>query len=95
MPKVWLLTRTQSGFEPSEQALQLLPPNMQEARLLHVRKDRFTLGIPSPDAFALVRIPQGTAIPYTPELQRTAAAGPFNRDQVFALESALRAALRK
>jgi hypothetical protein len=90
---VWLLSRTATGLAPAEKALQLLPPNMQEARLLHVLKDRFTLGIPAPDAFALVRIPQGTAIAYTPELQQSAAAATFTRDQVFALETALRAAV--
>lgn len=93
---VWLLTKTPYGFEPSEPALQFLPPNMQEARLLHVRRDRFTLGIPSPDAFALVRIPQGTPIPYTPELQRAATVSTFTtRDQVFSLEAALYAAIKK
>jgi hypothetical protein len=91
---VWLLSRSGSGFETAEKSLQLLPPNMQEARLLHVLKDRFTLGIPSPDAFALVRIPQGTPVPYTPQLQRAATAGPFARDQVFSLESALRAVIK-
>ena len=92
---VWLLSKTPSGFDPAEKTLQLLPPNMHEARLLHVLRDRFTFGIPSPDTFALVRIPQGTAIPYTPDLQRAATVGSFARDQVFALESALRAAVKK
>jgi hypothetical protein len=92
---VWLLAKAQTGYYPAEKALQLLPPNMQEARLLHVLKDRFTLGIPSPDAFALVRIPQGTPIPYTQELQQAATIGPFARDQVFALEAALRTAVHK
>jgi hypothetical protein len=91
---VWLLTRSPTGYEPAEKSMQLLPPNMQEARLLHVLRDRFTLGIPSPDAFALVRIPQGTAIPYTPELQRAATVASFTRDQVMALEAALHATLR-
>jgi hypothetical protein len=89
---VWLLAKGPSGYVPAEKAIQLLPPNMQEARLLHVLKDKFTLGIPSPDAFALVRIPQGQPIAYTPELQQTATVAAFNRDQVFALELALRRA---
>jgi hypothetical protein len=92
---VWLLTRTPSGYAPSEGVLQLLPPNMQEARLLHVLKDRFTLGIPSPDAFALVRIPQGTSVPYTPQLQQVATTGSFTRENALALESALRAVVWK
>jgi hypothetical protein len=92
---VWLLSKTATGYAPAERALQLLPLNMAEARLLHVNKDRFTLGIPSPDAFALVRIPQGTPVPYTPELLQSATVGPFARDQVFALEAAIRKALTR
>jgi hypothetical protein len=92
---VWLLSKTPSGFEPAEKTLQLLPANVHEARLLHVLRDRFTFGIPSPDTFALVRTPQGTPIPYTPDLQQAASVGSFTRDQVFALESALRAAVKK
>jgi hypothetical protein len=91
---VWLLSKTPSGFDPAERALQLLPPNLHEARLLHVLRDRFTLGIPSADAFALVRVPQGTPVPYTPELAKAAAPASFTRDQVFALESALRRAVK-
>ena len=87
---VWLLTKTATGYEPAEKTLQLLPPGLQEARLLHVLKDRFTFGIPSPDAFALVRIPQGTPVPYTAELQQVTSVFPFTRDQVFALENVLR-----
>jgi hypothetical protein len=92
---VWLLTKTAAGLAPAEKNLQLLPPNMQEARLLHVLKDRFTLGIPSADAFALIRIPQGMAIAYTPELEQITASATFTRDQVLALETALRAVVKK
>ena len=92
---VWLLAKGPSGYIPAEKTMQLLPPNMQEARLLHVLKDRFTLGIPSPDAFALVRIPQGQAIPFTPDLQQAAAVASFGRDQVFGLEMALRNAVQR
>ncbi len=92
---VWLLSKTPAGYGLAESNLQLLPPNMQEARLLHVLKDRFTLGIPSPDAFALVRIPQGTALPWTPDLQRTAALGTFAREQVLGLERSLRAVINQ
>ena len=92
---VWLLSKTPSGYAFAESNLQLLPPSMQEARLLHVLKDRFTLGIPSPDAFALVRIPQGSALPWTPDLERTAALGTFAREQVFGLERSLRALINQ
>jgi hypothetical protein len=89
---VWLLGDDgRGGYAAAEPAVQLLPADMHEARMLAVKRDRFTLGIPSPDAFALVRIPQGTAVPYTPALQRLAAVKNFTAEQVIALETALRA----
>jgi hypothetical protein len=88
---VWLLADDgRGGYAAAETAVQLLPPEMREARLLSVKRDRFTLGIPSPDAFALVRIPQGTAVPYTLALQGLATSKTFTAAQVVELESALR-----
>jgi hypothetical protein len=72
--------------------MQLLPPSMREARFLSVKRDRFFLGIPSSDAFALMRIPQGTPITYTPQLQGLASVKNFTRESVLSLESALRGA---
>jgi hypothetical protein len=84
---VWLLT---PQYAPAETAMQLLPPNMHEERLLSVKKDKFFLGMPSPDAFALVRIPQGRAVQYTAELRRLAATREFTVAIVRDLESQLR-----
>jgi hypothetical protein len=90
---VWLLADDgRGGYEAAESAVQLLPPDMHEARYLSVKRDRFTLGIPSPDAFALIRIPQGTPVPYTPAVQRLATLKTFTPDQVLELEAAFRAA---
>jgi hypothetical protein len=89
---VWLLADDgRGGYAAAEPAMQLLPPDMREARYLSVKRDKFTLGIPSPDAFALVRIPQGTPVPYTPAVQRLATLKTFTPDQVVELEAALRA----
>jgi hypothetical protein len=63
---------------------------MREERLLSVRRDKFLLGVPSPDAFALVRIPQGRAVAYTAELQRLACKRQFTAQQVLDLEGQLR-----
>jgi len=91
---VWLLSNGRPDtYQAAERAMQLLPTNMREERLLSVMRDRFTLGIPSADAFALVRIPQGTAIPYTAQLQALATIKTFTRENVLTLESALRAAV--
>jgi len=92
---VWLLSKDQAGaYAPAEQAMQLLPPNMHEQRLLSVKKDKFFLGMPSPDAFALMRIPQGRPVAYTPELRRLAALQQWNAQAVVDLETQLRAAVR-
>jgi len=91
---VWLLSKGRPDtYLAAERAMQLLPPNMREERLLSVLRDRFTLGIPSADAFALVRIPQGTAVPYTAQSQALATIKTFTRENVLTLESALRAAV--
>lgn len=88
---VWLLAKDRPGdYVPAEQAIQLVPPSMREERLLSVRRDKFLLGVPSPDAFALVRIPQGRAVAYTAELQRLACIRQFSAQQVLDLEGQLR-----
>jgi hypothetical protein len=93
---VWLLTRDQAGaYGLAEPAVQLLPPNMHEERMLSIDPSKFFLGMPTADAFALARIPQGTALPYSPELSRLAAVKDFRSEQVLGLEAALRAAVRQ
>jgi hypothetical protein len=93
---VWLLSKEEDGsYALAEEAMQLLPPGMREVRMLSVKRDRFVLGVPTADAFALVRIPQGKPIRYTPGLKELAAVKDFTRAQVLALEKALRAELRK
>jgi hypothetical protein len=89
---VWLLSKGADGYAPAEKALQLLPANMQEARYLSVKRDRFFLGMPTADAFALRRIPQGKPVPYSAKLKKLAALQTFTKAQVPQLESALRAA---
>jgi len=72
--------------------MQLLPENMREARMLSVRRDKFVLGIPSAEAFALWRIPQGKAVPYGDELLKVAAQKELTREAVTTMEKALLAA---
>jgi hypothetical protein len=89
---VWLLT---DDYEAAEPTLQLLPHAMREERLLSVQRDKFTLGMPSRDAFALRRIPQGAAIAYTPELRLAATTRVFVEAQVPRIEQVLRAAVAR
>jgi hypothetical protein len=89
---VWLLSKSDAGYDFADKAMQLLPENMQEARMLSVQRDKFVLGIPSADAFALWRIPQGKAIAYGPNLRKVAALKDLKREDVTTLEKILLAA---
>ncbi len=56
---------------------------------MSVDGDKFTLGIPSENAFALARIPQGTPIRFSPPLSTLAAIRHFNAESVTQLETEL------
>lgn len=80
---VWLLDREgdSGAHRVVEPTVQLLPENMREDRVMNVMGDRFTFGIPSKDAFALVRIPQGRPVDVTPRLAQVAGAETFDASQ--------------
>jgi hypothetical protein len=87
---VWLLNRDgQNKYAPAEKAVQLLPAQMMEDRVLSVDSDKFTLGIPAVDAFALARIPQGMPIKYSPSLSSLAAIRQFTPESTRQLEAEL------
>jgi len=86
---VWLLT---NDYETAEDTMQLLPNSMWEKRLLSVKRDKFNLlGIPTKEAFALRQVPQGTAIPYQPQLRQIATVKTFTEQLVPQVEEVLRA----
>jgi hypothetical protein len=85
----WLLSKSDDGYALADKAMQLLPENMQEARMLSVKSDKFVLGIPTAEAFALWRIPQGKPIAYGPQLQKVAAVKDLKREDVNTLEKIL------
>lgn len=89
---VWLLD---DDYQPAEAALQLLPNNMWEKRLLSIKRDKFTAGIPTRDAFGLRQVPQGKAVPYTPQLKEVATVKDFDEAKVANIENTLRAAAIK
>jgi len=94
---VWLLDNPPDNrsYKTMEPALQQLPENMREDRIMNVKGDRFTFGIPSKDAFALVRIPQGTAIKFTPRLKKTAVLRSYDRTSLTELLQALTDAVQQ
>ena len=89
---VWLLTKTRDAYDFADKAMQMLPENMREARMLSVQRDKFVLGIPSADAFALWRIPQGKEVSYSAEMRNVAALKELKREDVVTMEKALLAA---
>jgi hypothetical protein len=97
---VWLLAHDgPAQYKAAEPAMQLLPPSLHEKRLLSVKRERFKVVLlvymPEPDAFALMSIPRGQAVAYTPELQRLATIKSFSPQQAEELETKLREAASK
>jgi hypothetical protein len=93
---VWLLEQAgQGGYRMPDGTIQLLPPSYKEDRILNVKKDRFLLGIPKRDAFALTRVPPGRPVNVTPELARLAAVPQFDNPAAFSLAKELNSAIRQ
>ncbi len=89
---VWLMDPNgRDGYALAEKGLQKLPPACREDRVLSVDGQKFTLGIPSSDAFALAKIPQGTALGYSEAMKAVAASRRFTPDAAFKLEAELQA----
>ncbi|MCM2374211.1 pyruvate kinase [Aporhodopirellula aestuarii] len=94
---VWLLqsSKDQSQLSVADTTIQLLPPNMQENRVMNVDADKFNLfGIPSKDAFALVQIPQGVAFEMNEEMQAVAALKNYTPETFAKLTSAVASTLK-
>ena len=78
---IWAMDDSGGGsYQALGSAMQLLPPNMHEDRVMHVDGKEFgIMGNPSKKAFALVRIPQGRGIPFSPELRQAAGVRSFDQ----------------
>lgn len=88
---VWLLVEGRSEGDGLlvENTFEHLPPNMREDRILNVDGNCLTFGIPSDEAFAAVRIPQGTSYEYTDSMRAHAGRVNFNKETYRKLLSAL------
>jgi hypothetical protein len=87
---VWLLDRDRSGGSVvGDGILQRIEPACQEDRVLNVKGDRFFLGIPEKDAFALVKLPPGKELKCPPEAAKSAAALTFTPELGRQLEEEL------
>ncbi|MGO9466347.1 MAG: hypothetical protein ACLQVF_19575 [Isosphaeraceae bacterium] len=87
---VWLLGRDGTDqYTLADNAIQMLPPQMHEDRVLSVDARKFTFGIPAADAFALARLPQGTPVKYSKSLIMLAALRRFTPETALQLEDEL------
>jgi hypothetical protein len=86
---IWLLSKTRAGYSLAEKEMQFIPENLREERMLSFLRSKFVLGLPTGEAIGLVRTPKGEAVPWTPELEKVAAAKEFTKEQVIELEKGL------
>lgn len=87
---MWLLSPNGSdAYQLAESSLQLLPNALIEDRVLSVDGSKFTLGIPSNDAFALAHITQGLPVKFTPKLIELAPTRQFTAENTHQLEADL------
>jgi hypothetical protein len=71
----WLLDRDdRGGYQGSSSSLEWLPPSKISDAVLRVDTNEITLGVPSDNAFALVRIPEGQKQIAFPEDLKAVAA---------------------
>jgi hypothetical protein len=92
---VWLLAKDRNAYKLAERSMRLLPPGLHEDRELNVETDLFVLGVPTPDALALVELPEGDDVRFTRELSAVAATKEFTPEISMDLEAALRGALEE
>ena len=89
---VWLLgSDGRGGYALADKGLQKLPPSFLEDRVLSVDGQKFTLGIPANDAFALAKLPQGTSLGFSEALKAVAATKTFTSQTAQRLEAELQA----
>jgi hypothetical protein len=86
----WVLDKIgNDDYRLAEGPLVLFKPNLVMTCDLDVDKSRFFLGTPSPDAFAVMRLPDGTPLAMPAEARTYAALRRFTPQSVFGLETAL------
>jgi hypothetical protein len=94
---VWLLDENGAEGEYSvvEETFHFVPAGTWEDRVLNVKKNRITFGIPAADAFAMVRLPPGTPFRIPASLQEQAGRRQFDAASYRELWSALGNALQQ
>jgi hypothetical protein len=87
---LWLLDPTNDGYRFSGDTLLEVTQNQISDLDVDVDADEFFLGVPSPAAFAVTSLPQGTPLAAPPELREPAAAKLFSAHSLARFEQLLR-----
>jgi len=91
---VWLLKRQADGsLHPTLDPPRWLPEGTRDERAIHVDASEFFLGMPTQDAFALMNLPPGTDLAWSPGLRQIASADRYHADSLPQLAVAINQAL--
>ena len=92
---VWLLKPDEGeGLQAAGDYGVVLPNGFREDRRLHVDASLITFGIPSPQAFSLVRLPPGKPFRIDAKLGRAACRDHYTQEQIVELVNLLNGAIR-
>lgn len=87
---VWLLAKREDGsLAVVDEPPRWVPAGTREDRGIHVDENEFLLGVPTKRAFALVDLPPGRRLEWTPALKSLAAAATCPPETVTALAAEL------
>ncbi len=91
---IWLLKGTkEQAYEVVTPTGVFVPQGFFEQRELHVDSNQFTMSMPGPLAFAMVRLPAGRSFDMSPELAAAAAKLRYSRQELSEFGKLLTAAL--
>jgi len=80
---VWLLDETKAAqYAFASPAMQWLPGGYQEDRQIHVSAGGLLSSIPTPDRFAMVKLPPGVTVPMSEKLKSVAGNKSFTKSDL-------------
>lgn len=93
---LWVIDRDErGGYRGVAGPAEWLPPSKLEDCVLHVDAREFSLGLPTENAFAMNRVPQGTKqVPLPDEVKPVAGRMRLSADMAYLLETRLREAMK-
>lgn len=91
---VWLTTRSEADgkirYALAEPKLLRLPENLRENRSMHIDGKKVFLGIPKPDALAVVKLPPGKEYPVTESFEKLATLETYDANTFEQLREEIR-----